>query len=34
MSLIDSLKWRYATKKYNSEKAISNSDLAIIKESV
>ncbi len=33
MGIIDSLKWRYATKKY-AEKSISNSDLDIILDSI
>ncbi|MDG1778689.1 MAG: NAD(P)H-dependent oxidoreductase [Flavobacteriaceae bacterium] len=32
MSLLDALKWRYATKKFDTNKAISSSDLEKIKE--
>lgn len=34
MSTIDYYNWRYATKEFNSEKKITNSDLEIIKESI
>jgi nitroreductase len=34
MSTIDYYNWRYATKEFNSEKKIINSDLEIIKESI
>jgi nitroreductase len=34
MSIIDYYNWRYATKEFNSEKKITNSDLEIIKESI
>jgi nitroreductase len=34
MSIIDSLKWRYATKKFDSSKKISSADLQILKEAI
>ena len=34
MSLIDSLNWRYATKKFDSTKKVSDADIAILKEAV
>lgn len=34
MSLIDSLKWRYATKKFDSTKKVSDADFAKIQESI
>lgn len=34
MELIDSLNWRYATKKFDPAKKVSSEDLAIIKEAV
>ena len=33
-NLIDSLNWRYATKKYNPEKKVSKADLDILKEAL
>lgn len=33
-SIIENLNWRYATKKFNSEKKIAKSDLEILKEAV
>jgi|TARA_R110000737_G_scaffold134572_1_gene165892 nitroreductase len=33
-SIIESLEWRYAVKKYNSAKIISDSDMDILKESI
>lgn len=32
--MIESLKWRYATKKFDTEKKISEADLAILKEAI
>lgn len=34
MQLIENLKWRYATKKYDSSKKVSQSDLSKIKEAI
>jgi nitroreductase/dihydropteridine reductase len=34
VSLIDSLNWRYATKKFDSTKKVSDADIAILKEAV
>ncbi len=34
MSLVENLKWRYATKQFDSSKKISDSDLNIIKEAI
>lgn len=34
MGLLDSLKWRYATKKFDASKKVSNEDLEAIKESI
>ena len=34
MSLIDSLNWRYATKKFDSTKKVSDADIATLKEAV
>lgn len=34
MNLIDNLKWRYATKQFNSEKAVTNTDLEFLKEAI
>jgi len=34
MTLIDSLKWRYATKKFDPNKKVSDADLATIKEAI
>lgn len=34
MSLIENLKWRYATKKYDTTKKVSDEDLQIIKEAI
>ena len=34
MSIVEDLKWRYATKKFDSTKKISDSDLHIIKEAI
>lgn len=34
MKIIDSLKWRYATKKFNPELKISNENMELLKESV
>ena len=33
-TFIENQNWRYATKKFNSEKKISNSDLEILKEAI
>lgn len=34
MSIIDSLKWRYATKKFDTDKKVSDADIAKLKEAV
>ncbi len=34
MSIIDSLKWRYATKRFDPEKKVSDADIATLKEAV
>ena len=34
MSIIDSLKWRYATKKFDPNKKVSDADIATLKEAV
>ena len=34
VSLIDSLNWRYATKKFDPTKKVSDSDIATLKEAV
>lgn len=34
MDIINNLKWRYATKKFDPTKKINNSDLEILKEAV
>jgi nitroreductase len=34
MSLIENLNWRYATKKFDTDKKISTEDLAVIKEAI
>ena len=34
MSIIDSLKWRYATKKFDTDKKVSDTDIATLKEAV
>ena len=34
MTIIDSLKWRYATKKFDTNKKVSDADIAILKEAI
>lgn len=34
MNLLDNLKWRYATKQFNSEKIVTNTDLEFLKEAI
>ena len=34
MSIIDSLKWRYATKKFDTDKKVSDADIATLKEAI
>ena len=34
MGIIESLKWRYATKKFDPTKKVSTSDLEILKEAI